>query len=407
MKNLLVLQSGGPTAVINSSLAGVIKGAFDFLNKDSIVYGALNGIEGIESEQLVNLDIFKDEKNLSLLKQTPSSYLGSCRKKLPSVEEGKDTYSKLFDVFEKYSIEYVCCIGGNDSMDTTDKLSKYAKEYGKSVRVIGVPKTIDNDLAMTDHTPGYGSSAKFISNSIRQISLDTAVYKLKSVVVLESMGRNAGWLTAAASLANDGSDICADIICLPEITVEKDKLLQRIEEVSKTKNAIIVAVSEGVKDKTGNYIKADSNNGGYDKFGHAILGGAGKTVESWISKEIGFKTRNIELSTLQRCFAQGASLCDVEEAFSAGYNGAKAATEGKTGIMIGFKRVCDNPYKMEITTFPVSEIANKEKAVPRSMISESGFEMTEEYKRYALPLIAGEPNLCYKNGLLQFAPKNF
>ncbi len=407
MKNLLVLQSGGPTAVINSSLAGVIKGAFDFLSKDSIVYGALNGIEGIESEQLVNLDIFKDEKNLSLLKQTPASYLGTCRKKLPSVEEGKDTYSKLFEVFEKYNIEYVCCIGGNDSMDTTDKLSTYAKEYGKSIRVIGVPKTIDNDLVMTDHTPGYGSSAKFIANSIRQIALDTAVYKLKSVVVLEAMGRNAGWLTAAASLANDETNMGVDIVCLPEIAVEKDKLLQRIEEVSKTKNAIIVAVSEGVKDKTGNYIKANSNDGGYDKFGHAILGGAGKTVESWIPKELGFKTRSIELSTLQRCFAQGASLCDVEEAFSAGYNGAKAATEGKTGIMIGFKRVCDNPYKMEITSFPVKEIANKEKVVPRSMISENGFEMTEEYKRYALPLIGGEPNLCYKNGLLQFAPKNF
>ncbi|MBQ9737039.1 MAG: 6-phosphofructokinase [Clostridia bacterium] len=407
MKNLLVLQSGGPTAVINSSLAGVIKGACDFLSKDSVIYGALNGIEGIEAEKLVNLDVFKDEKNLSLLKQTPASYLGTCRKKLPSVEESKDTYKKLFEVFEKNNIEYVCCIGGNDSMDTTDKLSTYAKEYGKSVRVIGVPKTIDNDLAMTDHTPGYGSAAKFIANSVRQVALDAAVYKLKSVIVLEAMGRNAGWLTAAASLANDGGDAGVDIVCLPEIAVEKDKLLQRIEEISKTKNAIIVAVSEGVKDKTGNYIKADSNNGGYDKFGHAILGGSGKTVENWIPKELGFKTRCIELSLLQRCFSQGASLCDVEEAFMAGYNGAKAAIEGKTGIMIGFKRVSENPYKMEITSFPVSEIANKEKIVPKSMISESGFEMTEEYKRYALPLIAGEPNLCYKNGLLQFAPKNF
>ncbi len=407
MKNLLVLQSGGPTAVINSSLAGVIKGAFSLLKEDEKVFGAVNGIEGVENENLVDLSPFKDQKMIDLLKQTPSSYLGSCRKKLPSLEEETNEYEKIFNIFEKYNIGYVCCIGGNDSMDTTFKLSEYAKEKNKEIRVIGVPKTIDNDLFLTDHTPGYGSASKFVSNCMRQLSLDTDVYKMKSVVVVEAMGRNAGWLTAAASLANDENGFGTDIVCIPEKAVEKEALLSRVEEISKLKKTVMICVSEGIKDKKGNYIKENDSNKKQDKFGHASLGGAGKTVEEWISKELGFKTRSIEFSTLQRCFSQGASLCDVDEAFIAGFKGAEFALRGKTGIMVGFERISDEPYKIEIKDFPVSLVANKEKKIPDSMIDEKRFFMTEEFKKYALPLIYGEPQLIYEKGLLQFAPKIF
>lgn len=404
MGNLLVLQSGGPTAVINSSLAGVIKAGFDNASKIENVYGALNGIEGVENERIVSLDRFKDENQLRLLKQTPSSYLGSCRKKLPILEEDNGFYEKLFDVFEKYNIEYVFCIGGNDSMDTTDKLSKYAAAKNKSIRVVGVPKTIDNDLVITDHTPGYGSAAKFVANCMRQIALDTDVYQMPSVVVLEAMGRNAGWLTAAAALANDKSCQGADIICLPERAVNKDAFLAKVESVSKTKKTVMIAVSEGIRDKSGGYIKENAKRGGdgHDRFGHAALGGAGKTVEAWISAELGFKSRSIELSTLQRCFSAGASLCDVEEAFLAGYKGVGFALDGMTGVMAGFKRVSDKPYKMEIEPLPVCKIANMEKAVPNEMISEDGFGMTKEFIDYSSPLIEGEPSLIYENGILQF-----
>lgn len=403
MENLLVLQSGGPTAVINASLAGVIKGGFDHPEKIGKVYGSLNGIEGVENETIRELDIFKNEDNLRLLKQTPSSYLGSCRKKLPPLGSDDAFYDRIFEVLEKYNIGYLCCIGGNDSMDTTNKLSAYAAEKGKSIRVIGVPKTVDNDLVITDHTPGYGSAAKFVSNCMRQIALDTDVYKMQSVVVLEAMGRNAGWLTAAAALANDSELSAADIICLPERAFDADSFIKKVEEVSKTKKTIMIAVSEGIRDKDGNYIKENNSRG--DKFGHAALGGAGKTVEGWIASELGFKTRSIELSTLQRCFAAGTSLCDVTEAFNAGVKGVEFALSGHTGMMAGFKRTSNSPYNMEIVPLPVCDIANFEKKIPDDMITADGFGLTEKFCEYARPLITGEPDLIYKGGSLQFAPK--
>ena len=247
-------------------------------------------------------------------------------------------------------------------------------------------------------------NAKFVANCMRQIALDTDVYQMPSVVVLEAMGRNAGWLTASAALANDESCQGADIICLPERAVDKGEFLVKVEETSKSKKTIMIAVSEGIRDKGGNYIKENAKQGGgHDKFGHAALGGAGKTVESWIASELGFKTRSIELSTLQRCFAAGASLCDVEEAFLAGYKGTGFALEGMSGVMAGFKRLTDKPYKMEVVPMLVCEIANKEKAIPDDMISADGFGMTQKFLDYALPLIDGEPSLVYKNGVLQFA----
>ncbi len=402
MKNLLVAQSGGPTAVINASLAGVIKGALDNGDKIDKIYGSLNGIEGIEAENFVLLNDYKDENKLRILKQTPSSYLGSCRKKLPTHEEDAAFYEKIFEVFKKNNIGYFLYIGGNDSMDTVDKLSKVAEKYGDETKIIGVPKTIDNDLALTDHTPGFGSAAKFVANSMRQLALDTGVYKMPSVIVLEIMGRNAGWLTAAAALGNDDKTKAADIICLPETPFDIEKFLEKVDSVSKTQKTVMIALSEGIKDKSGKYIEEGSSGSREDKFAHAVLGGVGRTVENQISTRLGLKTRTIELSTLQRCWSIGASLCDVNEAFDAGYSGVKFACDGMTGIMVGFQRKSSVPYKIEMVPYPVSEIANLEKKVPQSMITNDGFGVNDEFIKYAMPLIQGEPDILYKDGVIQF-----
>ena len=292
-------------------------------------------------------------------------------------------------------------------MDTVDKMSRYAAEIGSDVRVIGVPKTIDNDLALTDHTPGYGSAAKFIANSLRQLKKDTEVYSMPSVVVLEAMGRNAGWLTAAAALANDELTQAADIICLPEVAFDLDSFLAKVEKVGKGQDTVMIAVSEGIRDKDGNYIMENVNalRKEHDRFGHAALGGVGQMIKESIVSELGLKARSIELSTLQRCWSSGASLCDVTEAFDAGYTGVRFAADGLTGVVPGFKRISDAPYEMEIVPYDVKQIANVEKKIPQSMLSKDGFGVTDEFIKYALPLIEGEPQLKYINGQLQFAPK--
>ncbi len=403
MKNLLVAQSGGPTAVINSSLAGVIKGGFDS-DKIDKVYGGINGIEGIEKENIISMDKFRDERELQLLKQTPASYLGSCRKKLASAEDDPEFYERIFKVFEKYNIGYFFYIGGNDSMDTADKLSRYAKDKGIDIMVLGIPKTIDNDLAITDHTPGYGSAAKFVANSMRQLTLDTGVYSMTSVIVLEIMGRNAGWLTAAAALANDGQLRAADIICLPERAFEIDKFLAKVEKTAKEQRTVMIALSEGIKDKNGQYIQ-QSEGLRNDNFAHAALGGVGKTIEGQIVSNLGLKTRTIELSTLQRCHSTGASLCDVNEAFDAGYMGVMFALDGHTAVMPCFKRRNVEKYEIDIVPMAVEKIANLEKKVPESMISSDGFGVTDEFINYASPLIQGEPELIYENGVIQFSSR--
>ncbi len=401
MKNLLVGQSGGPTAVINSSLAGVIYEAKKS-TEIGTVYGTVNGVEGIINESIISLDWF-EERNITLLKQTPSSYLGSCRKKLP--EDINDAmYAEIFKVLEKYEIGYFLYIGGNDSMDTVKKLSAYAKVNGSDIKFIGVPKTIDNDLALTDHTPGFGSAAKFVVNSIRQLSLDTAVYSMKSVIVLEIMGRNAGWLTAAAALANSAELSPVDIVCLPEVAFDKAAFLAKVKAVTDAKNTTIIAVSEGIKDSDGKYI-AESDSfkaSAKDGFAHAALGGVGKIIEKLITTELGIKTRSIELSTLQRCYSLSGSKTDIEEAFSVGSAAVEMAVSGASGIMAGYKRVSDNPYKMEISAFDVNDVANLEKGVPGTMIAPDGLMVTEEFITYAKPLIAGEPELIFKDGLMQF-----
>ncbi len=396
--NILIGQSGGPTAVINSSLAGVIAGGLQS-EKINKIYGAVGGIAGVLAEEIIELTGFSFEK-LALLKQTPSSYLGSCRKKL-----GSDSaeYDKIFSVFKKYDIGAFFYIGGNDSMDTVDKLSRYAEKINSDVRICGIPKTIDNDLVVTDHTPGYGSAAKFVANTVRQLALDTAVYKMKSVIILEIMGRNAGWLTAAAALGNDEALTGADIICLPERTFEPEKFLKKVAENADNRIAPIIAISEGIKGADGKYIgESLSLKEANDGFSHAALGGVGRIVESLIADSLGIKTRTIELSTLQRCFAQGASGCDVEEAFSAGFKGVQFALEGQTGFMPCFNRISNEPYFAEILPHPVSEIANFEKAVPSNMISSDGMGITADFISYARPLIMGEPERIYENGILKF-----
>ena len=400
MKNLLVGQSGGPTSVINASLAGVIENG---LKSPEIgdVLGTLNGVDGILNENFISLNHFTEE-NILLLKQTPASYLGSCRKKLPEIEENDSIYKKIFDVFEKNNIGYFFYIGGNDSMDTVKKLSTYASKENIDIKIIGVPKTIDNDLVLTDHTPGFGSAAKFIVNSIRQLALDTDVYDMKSIVVLEIMGRNAGWLTAASSLANTKNLHPVDIICLPEVPFEPVKFIEKIKDVMSKKSTTIIAVSEGIKDTDGNYLgESKSLRSISDGFAHATLGGVGKIIENLISSELKIKTRSIELSTLQRCFSLAGSETDVNESFNAGFSAVEMAKSGKTGIMAGFKRVSENPYKVDIVPFDVNLVANFEKGIPEDMISEDGLDVTEKFITYAKPLIYGENKLIYKDGLIQ------
>ncbi len=399
--NILIGQSGGPTSVINSSLAGVIAGGQASTKYDKI-YGAIGGIAGVLEDDIIELTDFSPEK-ITLLKQTPSSYLGSCRKKLGTDEE---TYEKIFGIFKKYNIGAFFYIGGNDSMDTADKLSRYAKENGIDISICGVPKTIDNDLAVTDHSPGFGSAAKFVANTARSLALDTSVYKMKSVIVLEIMGRNAGWLTAAAALGNDSDVLATDIICLPERVFDPDKFLEKVAKNADNGVAPIIAISEGIKDKDGNYLgESLSLKEANDGFAHAALGGVGRIVENLISTRLKIKTRTIELSTLQRCYAQEASLCDVQEAYALGFESVKYAENGHTGFMPCVKRLSDSPYEIEIVPHPVCEIANVEKIVPDSMITADNMGITNEFIKYARPLITGEPDRIYENGILKFVKR--
>ncbi len=401
MENLIVGQSGGPTVAINSSLAGVVKKALESDKVDK-VYGMINGIDGFMKEEFVDMSRFVSEERLNLLKQTPSSFLGSCRRKLPEIEGNEEVYNKIFELFKKYNIGYFVYIGGNDSMDTVKKLSLYGKEKGINVNIAGIPKTIDNDLAVTDHTPGYGSAAKYVANSIRQLAMDTSVYNMKSIVVTEIMGRNAGWLTAAAALANCDKITPVDIILLPEVVFDKDKFIDRVKDVIKTKNSSIIAVSEGIKDKNGKYIGESAATLMEDGFSHAALGGVGKIIEHIIKENIPIKTRSIEFSTMQRCSAQNISLCDYEEAFKVGFEGTEHMLDGNTGFMAGFERISDNPYRIKTIFEDVCKIANIEKLIPDFMIGEDGMSVTDKYIEYGRPLIEGEPDLIYKDGILDF-----
>lgn len=399
--NVIVGQSGGPTAVINSSLAGVYKTAID--RGASKVYGMRYGIQGFLDEQYVDLSKhIKSDMDIELLKRTPSAYLGSCRYKLPEIHEDKAIYEKIFESLNRLEIECFIYIGGNDSMDTIKKLSDYAILTGQSQKFVGVPKTIDNDLALTDHTPGYGSAAKYIGTSTKEIIRDGMglSYKKVLVTVIEIMGRNAGWLTGASALSVGEDCDGPDLIYLPEIPFDIDKFMEKIKNLIKKKNNIVVAVSEGIKLKDGRYVSELSGNADYvDAFGHKQLTGSATYLCNLISSEIGCKTRSVEFSSLQRSASHLASRVDINEAFMVGGAAVKAADEGDTGKMVVIDRVSDDPYQCATGIYDVHKIANDEKLVPREWITRDGTYITEDFLNYVRPLIQGDYAPFMVNGI--------
>lgn len=396
--NVIVGQSGGPTAVINSSLAGVYQTARDRGAKK--VYGMLHGIKGLLDRQYVDLSQkIRSTMEIDLLKRTPSSYLGSCRYKLPDVAADKSTYEKIFSILKELEIEYFFYIGGNDSMDTIAKLSQYAEEVKSPIRFIGVPKTIDNDLAITDHTPGFGSAAKFIASTMKEIIRDGLVYDYPTVTVVEVMGRNAGWLTAASALAK--SDDCegVDLIYLPEKPFNIDMFMTRVKELSATGNSVVIAVSEGIKLPDGRYVfELGQHADSVDAFGHKQMSGTASFLAMKLQSELGVKARAIELSTLQRCAAHISSRTDITEAFNVGGAAVKAAFEGETGKVVVLKRVSDDPYMCITETADVRQIANVEKKVPLEWISGDD-HVTKDLIHYIHPLIQAELSPIMVDGL--------
>lgn len=399
MKNVIVGQSGGPTAVINSSLLGVYKTARD--RGADIVYGMVHGVKGLLDGDIVNLsESLKNDIDMDLLKRTPSSFLGSCRYKLPDIDGNEKTYDKIFAKLEELEIYAFFYIGGNDSMDTIMRLTDYGKKINSPVRFIGVPKTIDNDLALTDHTPGYGSAAKYIAATTKEIIRDGLVYDYPVVSVIEIMGRNAGWLTAAAALAKGEDCEGVDDIYLPEKVFDIDKFLARMQILLKENRSVVIAVSEGVKVADGRYVCELSEHVDYvDAFGHKQLAGTARFLAGKVAEKFGVKTRAIELSSLQRCAAHIQSRIDVTEAFNCGGAAVKAAFEGRTGLVITLKRVSDEPYMCITEEADVHKIANVEKKVPKEWITDDGTNVKTELVRYILPLIQAEITPLWVNGL--------
>ena len=386
--NIIVGQSGGPTSVINSSLAGVFATAKEL--GAGKIYGMRNGIEGLLEERYIDMtEYIKNSMDVEILKRTPSSFLGSCRFKLPTAEKSPETYEKIIAVLRKLDIQHFFYIGGNDSMDTIKQLSEYAK--AKNITFMGVPKTIDNDLAVTDHTPGYGSAAKYIASTMKEIIRDALVQPIKIVNIIEIMGRNAGWLTAASALAKGDDCEGVDLIYLPETVFDINKFVAKVQEIQKTKKQIVVAVSEGVKTADGKYVcESASSNMLVDSFGHKQLSGTASALANVISNEIGCKTRAIEFSTIQRCASHIASLTDVNEAFIVGGIAVKAAFDGETGKVGIFQRLSNKPYLMGTSIYDVNAIANVEKTVPQEWIINDGTGVSQEALDYMRPLIQGE-----------------
>ena len=391
-KNIIIGQSGGPTAVINSSLAGVYKAARS-LGADK-VYGMKYGIEGLLKEEMLELNVLLDDRmSIELLKRTPSSYLGSCRFKLPDPDTDATPFVKLFTLFDKYDICAVFYIGGNDSMDTIKKLSDYAIVKGYTTKFIGVPKTIDNDLALTDHTPGYGSAAKYIGTSTKEIIRDSNAleYGKGLVTVIEIMGRNAGWLTGAAALSKGEDCEGPDLIYLPELAFDVEKFVEKVKGLLEKKQSVVVAVSEGIRLADGRYVCELTDGVDYvDAFGHKQLSGTANYLACRIANELGCKARGIELSTLQRAASHLVSRIDIIEAYQVGGAAVKAADEGDTGEMVILERISDDPYQCTTSLRNVHKVSNVEKVVPRKWINEDGDYVTEEFLNYVKPLIQGD-----------------
>ena len=409
-RNVIVGQSGGPTAAINSSLAGVYRTAKDRgANK---VYGMLHGIQGLLQERYLDLsEYITTELDAELLKRTPAAFLGSCRFKLPEIHEDKGVYEKIFSILDKLDIEAFIYIGGNDSMDTIKKLSDYAIVTGHPTRFIGCPKTIDNDLALTDHTPGYGSAAKYIGTSVKEIIRDSFCleYSKGLVSIVEIMGRNAGWLTGAAALARGEDCEGPDLIYLPEIPFDLHAFSDKVKELLSRKPSVVVAVSEGIRTADGTYVcELGSSIDFVDASGHKQLSGTASYLASFIAGEIGCKTRAIELSSLQRTASHAASRVDILEAYQVGGAAVKAADEGDSGKMVVLQRLSDDPYQCGTEVKDVHKIANDEKLVPREWVNEEGTGVTDEFVAYVRPLIQGDVSPVMVDGIPRhlFRPYN-
>lgn len=397
--NIAVAQSGGPTAAINSSLCGVYNMAKSNPQIDKI-YGSLCGIEGIIYDNVICLnDILKTDDDVQNLMLTPSTALGSCRYKMPDANQDDAPYREVIKCFEKYNIGMFFYIGGNDSMDTVAKLSAYLKKNGKDIKVIGIPKTIDNDLCVTDHTPGFGSASKYLVSTMREIIRDSSVYSAKSVTIVEIMGRHAGWLTASSCLLRTINETAPHLIYLPEVNFSVESFLKDVDNALKLNKAVVVAVSEGIEIDNDEYNMGDLESCVFDNFGHKQLSGIGKCLEKIVSKEIGCKVRSIELNVLQRCSSHIASKTDILEAEKIGGAAVSAALSGVTGVMMTFERISNNPYEIKISHALAEDIANKEKKFPNEWINECHNNVLDNAIEYFLPLIQGEPDIKYENGM--------
>ena len=397
-KNLIVGQSGGPTAVINSSLYGVVS---EGIRQEEIghVYGMVNGIEGFLKGTVLDFEEALPGEKLEYLTYTPGAYLGSCRYKLPQSLEDP-VYPELFRRFEEMNIGWFFYIGGNDSMDTVSKLSRYAAMIGSDIRIIGEPKTIDNDLVHTDHTPGFGSAARYVASTVREITLDASVYEKKSVTIVEIMGRNAGWLTGATALAKSEDCDGPDLIYLPEVPFDIKKFLEKVKELLEKQTSVVIAVSEGIKLADGRYVCELGSSGDYvDAFGHKQLQGTATYLANFLAAECGCKTRAVELSTLRRSASHMASRVDIDEAFMVGGAAVKAADEGDTGKMVVIDRVSDDPYMAATGIYDVHRIANEEKLVPREWMNKDATNVTKDFVDYIKPLIQGDYQPIMVNGM--------
>ena len=402
-KNVIVGQSGGPTAVINASLYGVVSEALAKEADFEKVYGMVNGIEGFLNGQVMDMKPLEKSGELTLIRTTPGSYLGSCRYKLPEDLEDQ-VYPELFEKFAEYGIGYFFYIGGNDSMDTVSKLSRYAEKTGSDIRFIGIPKTIDNDLVHTDHTPGFGSAAKYVASTVREIAVDASVYdNKKSVTIVEIMGRHAGWLTAASVLARKFEGDNPALIYLPETAFDTEKFLSDVRAALEKTANLVVCISEGINDGKGTFICELASDVGVDTFGHKMLTGSGKYLENLVKDRLGVKVRSIELNVCQRCSSAMLSDTDLSEAAASGAYGVKCALAGETGKMIAFRRGSGEAYRIDYVTEDVNLICNEEKTVPAEWITGNGSDIGKEFVEYALPLIRGEVEVPKKDGLPLFA----
>lgn len=403
--NIAVAQSGGPTAAINASLLGVYRHAAKFDEIDTI-YGSVNGIEGIIYDRVVDLrEIIAEDEDVELIRQTPSTVLGSCRYKLPNFEKDESVYQKIVDTFKKYDIGAFFYIGGNDSMDTVMKLHGYFTKKGIDIKVVGIPKTIDNDLPCTDHTPGFGSAAKYVATTLQEITRDSSVYSIPSVTLVEIMGRDTGWLTASSAILRVNGEASPHLIYLPESKFSVKRFIEDIREAQKKHYAVIVAISEGVEPDL-DEVGGDFQSGYVDNFGHKYLAGIATALSKIVANEIGCKVRAIELNVMQRCSSHISSKRDITEAERIGGAAVKVALDGNSGVAMIFKRVSNHPYNVKIDYVDVKEVANKVKYFPKEWITADGHDVTEEAIEYCLPLIQGEQNIQVRNGLpIQFILK--